>query len=183
MPSNSGAFCLSPTVPGSTMYQTWITGTPASRQAAASRRTFSTAFCCLACSGAPESANAPPSMITSFCMSWMISAVRLGSSVISFALTAASPHVGKAVAAHLGRDPVHRRGRGDEQDVPVGAAPVEVADVLGHLHGPDLLAVGIEHAHAAGPGHPDVAPFVELHAVDQVPDLEIAGADALGEDA
>jgi gluconolactonase len=41
------------------MYQTWITGTPAPRQASASLFTFSTTFCEVACAGAPESANAP----------------------------------------------------------------------------------------------------------------------------
>ena len=61
------------------MYQMWITGTPAARQAAASPFTFSTAFWLVACAGAPESANAPPSMITSFCMSWMTRAVVFGS--------------------------------------------------------------------------------------------------------
>ena len=43
-PSNSGAFCFSPGAPSSTMYQTWITGTPALRHAAASARTFATTF-------------------------------------------------------------------------------------------------------------------------------------------
>ena len=33
-----------------------------------------------ACAGEPEEAKAPPSMTTSFCMSWMISAQRDGSS-------------------------------------------------------------------------------------------------------
>src|SRR5919206_3365235 len=181
-PSNSGAFCLRPVAPGSTMYHTWITGTPASRHAAASRRTFSTAFCALACSGAPESANAPPSMITSFCMSWMISAVRWGSSAIWFSLTAASPHVGKAVAADLALHAVERRRRGDEQPVPVRAAPVQVADGLGHLHGADLPAVGVEDAHAARARDPDVAALVELHAVDQAADVDVAASDALGKD-
>src|SRR4051794_9984183 len=182
-PSNSGAFCRRPVAPGSTMYQTWITGTPASRQAAASRRTFSTAFCCFACSGAPESANAPPSMITSFCMSWMISAVRPGSSVIACALTGASPHVGKAVAADLALHAVDRGRRGDVEPVPVGPAPVQVADGLGDLHGAELPALGVEHAHAAGAGDPDVAALVELHPVDQVADVDVAGPDALGHHA
>ena len=61
------------------MYQTWITGTPALRAAAASPLTFATAFWLVACAGAPESANAPPSMITSFCMSWMSIAADVGS--------------------------------------------------------------------------------------------------------
>src|SRR3954453_14884098 len=159
-PSNSGAFCLRPGAPGSTMYQTWITGTPASRHAAASRATLSTTFCCLACSGAPESANAPPSMITSFCMSWMISAVRRGSSATWLSLTSASPHVRKPVAADLALHAIHRRRRGDEQQVPARAAPVEVADVLRDHDRPDLLPAGVEHADAARAGHPDVAALV-----------------------
>ena len=40
---------------------------------------FSTTFCSRACCGAPEEAKAPPSIITSFCMSWMMSAQRDGS--------------------------------------------------------------------------------------------------------
>jgi len=52
------------------MYQTWITGIPLPRQNAARSFTFSTTFWSFACCGEPDSANAPPSMITSFCMSW-----------------------------------------------------------------------------------------------------------------
>ena len=69
-----------PGAPGSTTNQTWITITPRARAASARRRTFSTTFCCLACAGEPDAANAPPSMITSFCRSWMIMAQRDGSS-------------------------------------------------------------------------------------------------------
>jgi len=36
------------------------------------------AFCAFAWAGAPEDAKAPASMITSFCMSWIMSAVRAG---------------------------------------------------------------------------------------------------------
>ena len=50
------------------------------RAALARRRTLSITRCCLACAGAPDSAKAPPSMITSFCRSWMIMAQRDGSS-------------------------------------------------------------------------------------------------------
>ena len=66
------------------MYQTWITGTPAFRAAAASPLTFSTTFWLVACAGAPESANAPPSMMTSFCRSWMIMAAAFGSIVSNY---------------------------------------------------------------------------------------------------
>ena len=61
------------------MYQTWITGTPALRHAAARPATFATTFWLVACAGAPESAKAPPSMITSFCRSWMTRAALFGS--------------------------------------------------------------------------------------------------------
>ena len=78
-PSNSGAFCFNPGAPASTMYQMWITGHACGAAGAASPFTFSTAFWLVACAGAPESAKAPPSMITSFCMSWMTRAVVFGS--------------------------------------------------------------------------------------------------------
>ena len=70
---------FSPGAPSSTMYQTWITGIPLPRQNAARSFTFSTTFCSFACCGEPDSANAPPSMITSFCMSWTISTQRAAS--------------------------------------------------------------------------------------------------------
>ena len=60
------------------MYQTWNTGIPFDRQTAARSFTFSTTFWSFACCGEPDSANAPPSMITSFCRSWMIRAQRAG---------------------------------------------------------------------------------------------------------
>jgi hypothetical protein len=81
-PSKSGAFSFRPRDPCSTTYQTWITGIAALRQASASRRQFSTTFCSCACCGAPDSAKAPPSPMTSTCMSWMISAARLRSMLI-----------------------------------------------------------------------------------------------------
>ena len=84
-PSKSGAFSFSPGAPFSTMYQTWITGAPALRNAAASFFTFATTFCSFACCGEPESANAPFSMITSFCRSWISRAVFFGFS-FSFAI-------------------------------------------------------------------------------------------------
>src|SRR4051794_7643480 len=181
-PWNSGAFCFRPTAPGSTMYQTWITGTPFARHAAARSATLATAFWAIAWAGAPESANAPPSMITSFCMSWMISAQRPGSSCRSSTLMG-SPHVGQTVTGDLARDPVQRGRRGDEQPVPVRPAPVEVADRLGHLDGAELLALRVEHAHAARARDPDVAALVELHPVHEVAGVEVAGADAGGQHA
>ena len=56
---------------------------PFARQAAARSATLATTFCSFACCGEPDSANAPPSMITSFCRSWISMAVRDGSSVTS----------------------------------------------------------------------------------------------------
>ena len=53
---------------------------PFARQAAARSATLATTFCSFACPGEPDSAKAPPSMITSFCMSWMTRAARPGSS-------------------------------------------------------------------------------------------------------
>src|SRR6476646_10661361 len=127
-PSNSGAFCFSPAEPSSTMYQTWITGTPASRQAAASPFTFSTTFWLVACAGAPDSANAPPSIITSFCRSWMTRAVVLGSMLST--LPPPLLHVAELVSCDLHPHAVDRgRGR-DVQRPPVVVAPVQIADVL-----------------------------------------------------
>jgi hypothetical protein len=60
-----------------------MTGTPTERAAAIRFLTFSTTFCSFACPGEPLSAKAPPSMITSFCRSWTMSAVVLGSRVKS----------------------------------------------------------------------------------------------------
>src|SRR4029078_930905 len=68
-PSNSGALSVTPGAPGSTMNQTCMIATPRPRAASARRRTLSTTRCWRACAGAPESANAPPSMMTSFCRS------------------------------------------------------------------------------------------------------------------
>src|SRR4051812_34700926 len=161
------------------MYQTWITGMPAFRHASASRLQFSTAFCSFACAGAPESANAPPSIITSFCMSWMISAARLRSmSTLSFSLMVPSAHERLAAAAHLGLDAVQGRRRRHEQPAPVGAAPVQVADALRNLDDAEMLALGREDPHTFGPGHPDVAALVALHPVHELARLEVAGADA-----
>src|SRR4051794_32983768 len=114
----------------------WMTGTPAARAAAATPLTFSTTFWLAACPGAPESANAPPSMMMSFCRSWMISAVRAGSRLNA----SSSAVVGKARGRDLGLRAVHGRRRGDEERPPAVTAPAEVADVLGHLDRPDVLA-------------------------------------------
>src|SRR3954447_4188322 len=101
----------------------WITGTPAARQATARSATLPTTFWAVAWAGAPESANAPPSIITSFWRSWMISADREGSILRPSSLTA-SPHVGESVAGDLAGDAVQRGRRRDVELVPVGAAPI-----------------------------------------------------------
>src|SRR6266550_1964275 len=148
---------------------------PAARQACASRLQFSTTFCSFACSGAPVSANAPPSIITSFCMSWMISAARLRSMLrVSFTASPPLAHERLAAAAHLGLHAVHGCAGRNEEPVPVRAAPVDVADVL---------AARSEHPHALRARHPDVAALVALHPVDELPRRQVAGADAFGEEA
>src|SRR4051812_16833483 len=161
------------------MYQTWITGTPALRAALASPFTFATTFWLVACAGAPESAKAPPSMITSFCRSWMIIAADLGS-IRSISLLT---HVAEPVARDLHAHAVDRRRGRDVQGLPVGVAPVQVADRLGHLDRAEVLALGREDQDAVGAGDVDVALLVELHAVDEVTLREVGGADALREHA
>jgi hypothetical protein len=77
---------------------------------------FSTTFCSRACCGEPEVAKAPPSMITSFCMSCIISGQRDGPSA---RLPLAHPQYGGAACARgavrrksssttsLGREPCY----------------------------------------------------------------------------
>src|SRR5919204_5465078 len=137
----------------------WMTGIPAARHASESRFTFSTTFCSFACSGEPESAKAPPSMITSFCKSWTIRAARPGSTStrsVSFSLTVSSSrHVAEPVPRDLHRDAVQRRRARHVQIAPVVAAPVEVADVLRHLDHAEQLRLGADHPDAARPGDVD----------------------------
>src|SRR5687768_8590337 len=111
------------------MYQTWITGMPLLRQASASALTFSTTFCSFACSGAPVSAKAPPSIITSFCRSWMISAQRFASSLraSSFIHGLLSTHVGLAARPDAHLNHVQRCRARDVDGAPVLGAPGEVA--------------------------------------------------------
>src|SRR5437764_12120875 len=102
-----------------------MTATPFLRAASASRLAFATTFWSFACCGAPESANAPPSMITSFCRSWMIRAADFGS-IRSIRLLLV--HVAEPVAADLHPHPVDGGRRRDVQRLPVVVAPVGVAD-------------------------------------------------------
>src|SRR6476659_8924923 len=178
-PSKSGAFCFKPGAPFSTMYQTWITGAFLRRNAAASFCTFATTFCSFACCGEPVSANAPLAIITSFCRSWIRSAVRFGFS-FSFAIGRLLFHVRLAPRADLRLDRVERGRARDEQGVPVGTAPGEVAGVLRDLDHAEVLALGADHPDAAGAGDPDVAFLVALHPVRDAL-LDHAGADALEE--
>src|SRR3954469_26065571 len=109
-------------------------------------------------------------MMTSFCMSWMTSAVREASSRrrSSVASLTRSPHVVESVSGDLALHAVHRGRRRDEQPVPVRAAPVDVAHVLGDVDRPEVAALGADHPDALGAGHVDVAALVELHAVDEL---------------
>src|SRR6266850_770976 len=155
---------------------------PAARHASASCFTFSTTFCSFACCGAPDSANAPPSTITSFWRSWMIRAARPGSrSMRSVSLTVSSSrHVAEPIAGHLHRDPVQRGRAGHVQVAPIVAAPVEVADVLRDLDDAQQLCVRTDHPDAAGTRDVDVAVLVALHPVrDSF--LDHARADVLEE--
>src|SRR5919204_3127532 len=162
-----------------------MTGIPAARHASASRFTFSTTFCSFACSGAPESAKAPSSIITSFWRSWTIRTARPGStstcSAISLTLSS-SPHVAEPVARHLQPDPVQRRRARQVQVAPVVPAPVEVADVLRHLDHAEQLRLRADHPDAAGAGDVHVAALVALHPVRDAL-LDHAGADVLEEHA
>src|SRR5436190_902415 len=145
-----------------------MTGIPAARQASASRCTLSTTFCSFACSGAPESAHAPPSMITSFCMSWTTSTARRGSTSIRSAIwltVTSSRHVAEPVSGDVHPDPVERCRARQVELVPVVAAPVEIADVLRYLDHAEVLGLGTDHPDAAGPRHVDVAALVALHSV------------------
>src|SRR5262245_44785696 len=183
-PSKSGALSFRPGAPGSTMYQTWITGTPFARQAAASPFTFSTTFCSFACCGDPESAQQPPSTMTSFCRSWMSIAQRPASS-FSSSFTVPPPtwylaHIWLAARADERRDRVQGRRRRDEERVPVRPAPCEVADVLGDPDRADVLARRRDHPDPTRPGHPDVPALVALHPVGD-PLFDHAAADALEE--
>src|SRR5262245_41962667 len=182
-PLKSGAFSLSPGAPSSTRYQTWITGTPLLRHVSASAATFSTTFCSFACSGAPESAKAPPSIITSFCRSWINitqrDASRLSpSSFIDRLLT----HVRLAPRSDSGLDRVERGRARDVERVPVLAAPREVPRVLGDENRSEMPALGGDDPDAARPGHPDAPALVALHPVGDAL-LDDAGADALEEHA
>src|SRR6476620_7766196 len=116
---------------------------PLLRQVAARAFTFSTTFCSFACSGEPVSANAPPSIITSFCRSWMISTQRSASRVRpSSFIYRLLTHVRLAPRTDRGSNGVHRGGARDVERVPVLAAPAEVPGVLGDEDRPEMLALG-----------------------------------------
>src|ERR1044071_3574846 len=121
-------------------------------------------------------------MITSFCMSWISSAVRLGSS-FSLALSISLlGHVGLAPRPDLRLECVQGRRARDEHRVPVGAAPGQVADVLRDPDRSEMLAVRADHPDAARAYDPDVALHVALHPVrDSL--LDDPAADPLEEHA
>src|SRR5262249_9360617 len=171
-PSKRGAFCFSPGAPFSTMYQTWITGARLRRNAAASFCTFATTFCSFACWGEPVSANAPLGIITSFCRSWIRSAVRFGFS-LSLAIRVLLVHVGLAAARDLRLHPVQRGRRRNEEPVPVGPSEGQVPHALGDPDDADVLTVRTEHPDALGAGDPDVPLLVALHPVDEAALLQV----------
>src|SRR5262245_36584707 len=139
---------------------------PLPRHVSASVFTFSTTFCSFACSGEPVSANAPPSIITSFWRSWMINTQRDASRVRpSSFMYRLLTHVRLAPRADDGPNRVQRGRARDEERVPVVATPRHVPGVLGDEDRPQVLALGRDHPHTAGPGHPDVPPLVALHPV------------------
>src|SRR2546421_12813689 len=110
-----------------------MTGMPFARQASIRRFAFSTTFCSFACAGAPESAKAPFSMITSFCRSWTISAARFGSILKSAIARLLSAHEGLAPPGNFRFEAVEAGRRAHEHPLPVGAAPVQVADGFGDV--------------------------------------------------
>src|ERR1700730_877268 len=153
---------------------------PAARHASASCLTFSTTFCSFACCGAPDSANAPPSAITSFWRSWMIRAARPGStSMRSVSLTVSSSrHVAEPIPRHLHRDSVQRGRARHVQVAPFLAAPVQVADVLRDLDHAEQLGLGADHPDSSGSSDVDVAALVAFHPVGDAL-LDHARADVL----
>src|SRR6267142_639042 len=109
----------------------WSTVVLLLRAAASSDLMFSTTFCLAACSGAPESFEAPSSATTSRCMSSTIRTVRAGSIAWSSGISDSSVHAGRAMPGDRRSQRVHRGGGADEERLPVLAAPGLVADVLG----------------------------------------------------
>src|SRR4249919_1560865 len=104
---------------------------PLPRHVSARFFTFSTTFCSFACSGEPVSANAPPSIITSFCRSWMISTQRDASKVSpSSFIDRLLTHVRLFAGPDDGAYRIQRGRARDVERVPVLAAPAEVAGVL-----------------------------------------------------
>src|SRR3954471_17543445 len=143
----------------------WRTGVPPLRAAARSVLMFSTTFCFAACSGAPESFEAPSSATTSRCMSSTINTVRPGSIASRSAIPHSSVHGRRAMPGDRRSQRMHRRRGADEERLPVRAAPGLVADVLGREDAAEELAVPREDVQAARAGDPDVACLVELLAV------------------
>src|SRR5436305_8399074 len=141
------------------------TGVPPLRAAASSVLMFSTTFCLAACSGAPESFDAPSSATTSRCMSSTIKTVRAGSIASRSAISHSSGHAGRAMPGDGRSQRVHRGGGADEERLPVRAAPRLVADVLGCEDAAEQLAVARDDVQPAGAGDPQVAVLVELLAV------------------
>src|SRR4051794_23975509 len=143
----------------------WSTAVPLLRAASSSVLMFSTTFWAAACSGAPESFEAPSSATTSRCMSSTIKTVRAGSMAWRSGIRCSSVHAGRAVPGDGGSQRVHRGGGADEERLPLRAAPGLVADVLGGEDAAEQLAVAGEHVQAARARDPEIACLVELLAV------------------
>src|SRR4249920_2461331 len=125
---------------------------PLLRHVSASAAMLATTFCSFACSGAPVSAHAPPSIITSFCMSWMISAQRDASRVSpSSFIYRLLAHVGLASRPDDRPNGIQRGGARDVERVPVVAAPRHVPGVLGDEDRAEVLSCRRDDPHAAGP--------------------------------
>jgi hypothetical protein len=60
------------------MNQTWMTGTPLARAACGEAGGIGDRVLLRQWAGEPEAAKAPPSITTSFCMSWTMTAQRPG---------------------------------------------------------------------------------------------------------
>src|SRR5260370_39282527 len=95
--------------------------------------TFSIIFCFFAWAGAPEDANAPPSAMTSFCKSWMMSAVFSGLIFRSAIALLAHLHVCDGIPANFHLNTIDRRRARTVDLVPHRSTPVQLSRVLGRI--------------------------------------------------
>ena len=134
--------------------------------------------------GEPDSANAPPSMITSFCRSWIISAQRFGSSFSSSFIGLLSPSACTARGAGRPSCGSSRATRSPGCRACASPSPpqVRLPTFSGTSIVPRCSPLGADHPDALRAGDPDVAALVALHPVGDAL-LDHAGADALEEHA